>query len=176
MTPERVLVVYASDQGSTQDIAEFIGARLRATGVDADVRAAGEDPEVAGYDAVVLGSAVHNRALLPAAERFARRNAEALRSRPVWLCSVGIGPSLRGPLGGLMRRAIPPKIARVRDLLAPRDYHAFAGVVPRAMFSPLSRAFLHVCGGRCGDLRDWQAIESWAAGIAQAVQHHHTNT
>src|SRR4051794_20719042 len=33
MAPERVLVVHASDQGSTRDIAEFIGARLRATGL-----------------------------------------------------------------------------------------------------------------------------------------------
>jgi menaquinone-dependent protoporphyrinogen oxidase len=174
---QRVLVVYASDQGSTREIAEFIRTRLRTKGLVATVRAAGERPEVAGYDAVVLGSAVHDRALLPAAERFARGNAEALRARPVWLFSVGIGPSLRGPLGGLLRRIVPPAIARVRDLLAPRDYRAFAGVVPRTEFSALSRAFLELCGGRFGDLRDWRAIESWAGGIAEdlrAPEHTHS--
>lgn len=166
MAAERVLVVHASDQGSTREIAEFIGMRLRMNGLVANVRAAGEWPEVIGYDAVVLGSAVHDRALLPAAERFANRYADLLHDRPVWLFSVGIGPSLRGPVGGLLRRMVPPRIARVRDLLAPRDYHAFAGVVPRSAFSALSRAVLELCGGRYGDLRDWRAIESWAAGIA----------
>ncbi|HEY7593128.1 MAG TPA: flavodoxin domain-containing protein [Actinophytocola sp.] len=166
MAPERVLVVYASDQGSTREIADFIGMQLRVSGFAVDVRVAGEQPDASGYDAVVLGSAVHDRALLASAERFARRNAEVLRARPVWLFTVGIGPSLRGPVGGLLRRMVPPKIARVRDLLAPRDYHAFAGVVSRSAFSAASRAVLELCGGRYGDLRDWRVIGSWAAGIA----------
>ena len=69
-----------------------------------------------------------------------------------------------------MRRAVPPKIASVRDLLAPRDYRAFAGVVPREEFSALSRAFLELCGGRYGDLRDWRSIESWAVGIVEELR------
>ena len=83
MTVERVLVVYASDQGSTREIAEFIGTELRMNGFVVNVCAASEKPDVSVYDAVVLGSAVHDRALLPSAERFARQNATAVRDSGV---------------------------------------------------------------------------------------------
>jgi menaquinone-dependent protoporphyrinogen oxidase len=168
MTPyaDRVLVLHASAGGSTKSVAEFIAARLRVQGVVADVRGLDEQPGPDGYDAVVLGSAVHGRALLPAAEHFVLHNSDALRTMPVWLFSLGIGPSLRGPVGRLLRDIVPPRIAEVCELIGPRDYHAFAGVVPRAGAPLLSRVLLRVCGGRYGDLRDWPAIDAWAAEIA----------
>lgn len=67
--PLRVLVVYASLHGSTRSIAEFLGDRLRKEGfsvVDTmSVEEARQDRPISLYDAVVLGSAVHNRAWLP---------------------------------------------------------------------------------------------------------------
>lgn len=165
--PDRVLVVHASAGGSTKAVAEFVAARLRVQGVVADVRGLDEPPGLDGYDAVVLGSAVHDRAMLPAAERFVWHNSAALRVMPVWLFSLGIGPSLRGPVGHLLRDAVPPRIAELCELIGPRDYRAFAGVVPRSGATLVSRVLLWVCGGRYGDLRDWPAIDAWAADIAQ---------
>jgi menaquinone-dependent protoporphyrinogen oxidase len=166
---DRVLVAYASSGGSTRAVAEFIAARLRARGLVADVRDADERPGLRGYDAVVLGSAVHNRALLPAVEDFVRRDADALRVLPVWLFSLGISPSLRGPIGHFLRDIVPPPIAELCELIGPRDYRAFPGVVPSAAFPPLSRAVLWVFGGRYGDLRDWPAMNAWVTGIAECL-------
>lgn len=115
----------------------------------------------------MLGSAVHNRALLPSAEDFVRRNADELRRMPVWLFSLGMGPALRGPVGHFPRDIIPPRIAALCELIGPRDYQPFPGVVPRAAFSPLSRAALRICGGRYGDLRDWPAMDAWVMDIPQ---------
>jgi len=166
---ERVLVVHASERGSTKDIAEFIGARLRVHGAEVDVRHVKDVLDLAPYGAVVLGSAVHNRALLPGAEFFVLRNVDALHDRPVWLFSVGIGPSLRGPVGRLLRDKVPPKIAELLAVARPRDYRAFAGVVPRTGTPLLSRVLLWLCGGRPGDLRDWPAIDAWAASVAEQL-------
>lgn len=163
---DRVLVLHASSGGSTKAVAEFLAARLRVQGVLADVRDVAQRPGLGGYDAVVLGSAVHDRALLPTAESFVRRHADELRAMPVWLFTLGIGPSLRGPVGRLLRDAVPPRIAQVCELIGPRDYHAFAGVVPRGGAPLVSRVLLRVCGGRYGDLRDWPAIDRWTAEIA----------
>jgi menaquinone-dependent protoporphyrinogen oxidase len=163
---DRVLVAHASSGGSTKSVAEFVAASLRARGLVADVRGVDECPDLSGYDVVVLGSAVHNRALLPAAEDFVRHNAATLRRMPVWLFSLGIGPALRGPVGHVLRDAVPPRIGSLCELIGPRDYRAFPGVVPRAAFSPMSRVVLWACGGRCGDLRDWAAMAAWATGIA----------
>jgi menaquinone-dependent protoporphyrinogen oxidase len=168
-TAQRVLVVYASDQGSTKEIAEFIASRLHVGRVAADVRYALERIEVDQYDAIVLGSAVHGRALLPAAERFVVDNAESLRGKPLWLFSVGLGPSLRGPVGSILRRLDSPRISRVRESAGVREYRAFAGVLNRNGASVATRAMLWLCGGRFGDHRDWRAIDLWAAGIARAV-------
>lgn len=58
----RVLVAYAIAHGSTQQIAESVGTRLRPVGTEQmDVR----EPRMVGdpspYDAFVVGSAVHDQ-------------------------------------------------------------------------------------------------------------------
>lgn len=63
----KVLVGHASACGSTKGIAQEIGDRLTHAGLQADVRPVDEVDTLAGYDAVVLGSAVHNMAWLPQA-------------------------------------------------------------------------------------------------------------
>lgn len=161
----RVLVGYAGG-GSTKSIAEFVADRLRTRGLVADVRDVAEHHDVDGYDAVVLGSGVRNAALLRAAENFLWHNADALRVRPAWLFSVGISPSLRGPIGHLLRDVVPTRIAELCELIGPRDYHAFAGVVSRKGAPLPARFLLWLCGGHYGDLRDWQELETWTNDIA----------
>lgn len=164
---DRILVAHAGSAGSTRSVAEFVAARLHAHGLVADVHGLDDPPALDDYDAVVVGSAVHNAALMPAAERFLRDHVNELHLMPVWLFSVGIGPSLRGPIGGRLRKMVPPRIAELCELIGPRDYHAFAGVVPRSATPPISRVILRLCGGRYGDLRDWQVINAWSTEIAQ---------
>ncbi|GAA0922237.1 flavodoxin domain-containing protein [Pseudonocardia zijingensis] len=103
-----VLVAYATAAGATKSVAEFVGTALRVRGCEVDVAAVTDRPDPARYDAVVVGSAVHDRALLPAATRFAADHRDRWPRIPVWLFSVGIGPSLRGPLG----RALPGRCHR----------------------------------------------------------------
>src|SRR5262245_25089944 len=99
-TTMRVLVAFASQRGSTRAIAHAIGARLRAAGHAADVRPAGEALDLASYDAVVLGSAIHNGLWLAAASAFAGGHCAALAARPLWLFTVGsLGSDRRWPLG-----------------------------------------------------------------------------
>ena len=177
---DRVLVAYAGAGGSTKAVAEYIADRLRARGLVAEVRDLADRPALDGYDALVLGSAVRNATFLPVAEHFLRANSHALHLMPVWLFSLGVGPSLRGPLGHALRDRVPPKIADLCELIGPREYRAFAGVVPQGSTPPVNRVLLWLCGGRHGDLRDWPAINSWSIEIAQylhgAVPPEHATT
>jgi menaquinone-dependent protoporphyrinogen oxidase len=91
-----VLVTCASPHGSTQGIAERIAARLRAGGISVDcapvqhvqdvqdaqdvqdvqdVQDAQEVRGVADYDAVIVGSAIHDQAWLPEASQFVAATA-----------------------------------------------------------------------------------------------------
>ncbi|APA98719.1 flavodoxin domain-containing protein [Nocardia seriolae] len=170
-TATRIAVIYTTAQGSTREVAEFIGASLAARGATVAVAAAAEAPELARFDAVILGSAVHDRDLLPELTRFVRAHLDELRARPVWMFSVGLGPALVGPIGRRIGRVIPKKIADLRDSVAPNDYRAFAGRYERAGVPLTARTIYRLIGGpRYGDLRDWTAITGWTDTIAQELK------
>lgn len=164
----RVLVAHATADGSTAEIAERIGARLRSV-AEVEVRPAAPDLELDRFDAFVLGSAVHDMAWLPAARSLAGRIAPAAHGRPVWLFSVaGIDP--RGRTSTWMAGK---EIARVTEGLPgelhPRDHRLFGGVVRMEGVPLWGRLFYLLARQRPGDHRDWAAIEAWADGIAEAL-------
>jgi menaquinone-dependent protoporphyrinogen oxidase len=167
-----VLVAYATDHGSTRGVADRIADRLQQRGVDAEVCAVADVLEVSGYEAVVLGSAIHGGNWLPAARRFAGRNAAPLRERPVWLFSVS---TLGDEVSMFSRRVASrlralrketPEVAEMRRLLHPREHRNFAGAVARSHWPASGRAFFRATGGRYGDHRNWAAIDAWADLIA----------
>ncbi|URN11515.1 flavodoxin domain-containing protein [Streptomyces radiopugnans] len=75
-----VLVGYASAHGSTREIAERIAARLAERGVEAETASLDAVGDAGGYDAYVLGSAVHGMAWLPEATGFVHTHRELLVS------------------------------------------------------------------------------------------------
>lgn len=166
----RIAVLYATAQGSTRDIAEFIADDLVAHSAHAELHDIEHAPDLTGIDVVIIGSAVHDMDLLPEASAYIRNNQPTLADKKVWLFTVGLGPALRGPLGRWIGRQIPRKIAAAITALHPRDYAAFAGRYERAGVSWRARAMYRLLGGaRYGDLRDWRAIREWSGLIARAL-------
>jgi menaquinone-dependent protoporphyrinogen oxidase len=164
-----VLVAYASERGSTQEIAEHVAARLTESGLACTVRPVDRDPRPEHFDAVVLGSAVHGAALLPAAVSFVEANEHALSSRPLWLFSVGLQPSSghhRRAFARLIAGSLPREVPEIRSRLGAIDYRAFAGVLRASETKGGQRLLFRVMGGQFGDFRDWPAIDRWADGIA----------
>jgi menaquinone-dependent protoporphyrinogen oxidase len=161
--PHRVLVVVASRHGGTRQIADAVAGVLWDAGFDADVEdAAGADP--AGYDAVVLGSAVYYGRWLPSARAFARKQASTLADRPVWLFSSGpVGDPPEpdgGPAGPDLLELIP----------GARDHAVFGGRIDRNLLGMRERAVTRVVGADDGDFRDWPEIASWAGGIVDELR------
>lgn len=167
VTESVLLVVYASAHGSTREIADFVAARLAGSGLRVRSHSVVDAPDPAAFDAVVIGSAVHNRAWLPDAEEYVRRFGPELEQRTTWMFSVGMAPTLRGFIGDRLAATIPPRINAIREALRPRGYQQFAGVVQRQRMPVSSRLiYWAIGGGRYGDLRDWSAIARWADSIA----------
>ena len=84
-----VLVTAASKHDATLEIAERIGADLAESGLDVDVRNVEEVADLAGYEAVVLGSGVYLGNWLKSARRFIDIHAVELAQRPTWLFASG---------------------------------------------------------------------------------------
>ncbi|MBB3084430.1 flavodoxin domain-containing protein [Geodermatophilus sabuli] len=164
----RVLVGYATAAGSTQGIAERIAAGL-ADVADVAVRPLGPDVDPAGFDAFVIGSAVHDQAWLPAALDFLRRGRTTVGDRPLWCFSVA-GAAPRGPIS---RAVVGMEVQRIEAAfpsgLSPRGHLVFAGIVAMAGLPLWGRVFWRAIGGRPGDHRDWPAIDRWAGEIAAAL-------
>ncbi|WP_019926532.1 flavodoxin domain-containing protein [Nocardia sp. BMG111209] len=165
-----IAVLYATAQGSTREIAEFIGTELAGRGARVEVSDVEHAPDPSTVDGIVLGSAVHNRALLPEMSDYVHNYREQLSGLDVWLFSVGLGPALHGPIGRLLGTKVPSRIAAVRDEIQPLDYRAFAGHYERAGVDLPARILFRLLGGtRYGDLRDWSAIRDWTGLIAAAL-------
>lgn len=162
---QRVLVAYASADGSTAEIAHRIAGELRGAGHEVQCRPAGDDLDVGRVDALVLGSAVHNMAWLALAVNLLRRAAGS-SGRPVWCFSVrGLNP--RGWIGRRMAAGEARRIERLFPAgLAVREHRVFGGVVRPAGVPLAGRLFYRLVGSGPGDHRDWAGIDDWAAGIA----------
>ncbi|GAA1978866.1 flavodoxin domain-containing protein [Catenulispora subtropica] len=165
----RVLVAYASDHGSTRGLAERIGSVLAGQGLQAEVRSFSSVDAPVGYDAFVLGSAVHDQKWLPAAQDFIHEHAEALARRPVWLFSVGMPGALRWPLSQFATAEEPKLLAQFEGVIRPVAHRLFSGVIAPGHLPGTGRVLFKAIGGRYGDYRNWPEIEAWARQIAAAV-------
>jgi menaquinone-dependent protoporphyrinogen oxidase len=165
----KVLVAYATRYGATAEIAEKIGQVLRQAGFDADVLSANRVGDLTPYKAVVLGSAVYMGQWRREAARFLRANEQALAGRPVWLFSSG--PAGEGDMAELLQGwRFPKGLQPVADRLRPRDAAIFRGAVDPEKLTPVHKWILNNVEAPVGDFRDWDAITSWAAAIADALK------
>lgn len=173
-----VLVAYAGEHGATQEIADRIAGRLQRRGLDVALAPVESLGSLAGPDAVVLGSAIHNGQWLPAAAAVADREAPVLVARPLWLFSVGMvgdtGSAFGARLTPFLRRRqpVPAAVAALLGAATPgrRPVHRrFAGVFLREHTSWWGAALYRAMGGRFGDHRDWSDVDAWADTVAEQL-------
>jgi menaquinone-dependent protoporphyrinogen oxidase len=160
----KVLVAVATQHGATREIADMIGATLAGRGIPTDILPVEEVAGVDGYDAVVLGSAVYVGNWMKPAREFIEDHQHELAGRPTWLFSSG-------PIGD------PPKpdertAVRVADLVemtGAREHRLFRGRLDMSRLGVVQRIVARAVHAGQGDYRDWDAIQSWATEIADAL-------
>lgn len=160
-----VLVTYGTTNGSTAQIAETIADVLRKDGLTVEALPAQSVTSVASYDAVVVGGGLYAGRWQKHARRFVHRHRRALAERPLWLFSSG-------PLdASASERDIPP-VAGVKKAtveLDAREHVTFGGCLEEGAKGWVARMILR--NGKGGDFRDFTAIESWAAHVADELTH-----
>jgi menaquinone-dependent protoporphyrinogen oxidase len=161
---QRILVAYASRAGSTAEVADVVGQVLRESGAEVEVRPVEDVHSLAGYDALVLGSAIWVGKPLPEALQFATAQQQALAGLSVAyfiLCDT-------------LREDTPANRATARGYVTPLErikqpvtLGLFAGKKDFSTVHPLLRWLLkHVVKLPEGDWRDWERIRAWAAALA----------
>jgi menaquinone-dependent protoporphyrinogen oxidase len=158
----QVLVAYATKYGSTGEIAAAIGATLRDSGLEVQVRRARDVPNLVPFGAVVLGSALYSAHWQREANRFVKRHLAELQGRPVWLFSSG-------PLDHSADTADIPLTEHVAPGVVPigaRGHRTFGG---RLLDGTPGVDASMLATHRIGDFRNWAQIEAWAREIAAAL-------
>jgi menaquinone-dependent protoporphyrinogen oxidase len=166
---ERVLVTFATKFGATREIAERIGTVLGASGIPTDVRPVNEVADLAGHDAVVVGSAVYAGRWRKEAVTFLETFERDLAQRPLWVFSSG--PTGHGdPVALVKGWRFPEAQASLLQRIAPRDTAVFHGAIDASKLSLIEKAMIRTVKAPTGDFRDWSSIEQWAATIAEALR------
>jgi menaquinone-dependent protoporphyrinogen oxidase len=163
------LVAYATKHGSTAEIAEAIAETLRARGIPTDVGPASDIHAIDEYGLVVVGSGVYMFRWHGDSVGFVKRFEGKLRDRPTWL--FGSGPTGGTPeadekLAQVLADQPPPpgNIAKLAARVGARGYRTFGGRAGPEMGGIFERWIPK------GDWRDFDAVRTWANGIADSVQ------
>jgi menaquinone-dependent protoporphyrinogen oxidase len=164
----KLLVVYATSGGSTQEIAHEIARVLRAQHLHVDVKSAADVETVTGYAGCIIGSGVYDGSWMSEVMALVRQHRYTLAHGAVWLFSVGAFGDTHPLIGRFMRRE-PREIDELTEMLRPRSYRVFAGVIDPRRWPAAGRLFLRMLGGRTGDNRDWKEITAWAEAIAKSI-------
>jgi menaquinone-dependent protoporphyrinogen oxidase len=158
-----VLITAASRHGATLELADAIAARLAEHGHTTVVRRPKDVVDLAGFDAVVLGSAVYTGRWLGEAREFADTQAHALRLLPVWVFASG-------PIGDPPLPASPADdTGAVAGEIGARAAVTFAGKLTYASLGRGERLIVRAVRARDGDHRDWAAVRAFADEISAAL-------
>jgi len=187
-----ILVAYATNAGSTEEVAKAVAEELGKNGAQATVRRIDEVSSLEGYDAVVVGAPMimgwHREAV-----KFIKAHEAALSTLPtayfimaMSLTQSGEGsiqgtpltidprlakpPKNAGRLGFKERYALPAKYVRPVLQAAPRvkpvSVAIFGGRLDLFRLSIWQRLFVMlVIQAQPGEFRNWPFIRQWAAGL-----------
>jgi menaquinone-dependent protoporphyrinogen oxidase len=162
-----VLVGYATQYGSTKDIAEAIAKTLREAGLDVDLQPLSKVRTLDNYSAVVLGEPLlmfhwHKDAL-----NFLSRYRKELMERPVAIFALGPTHVPHDATEWKSSQEQLDKELAKFPWLKPAAIKLFGGKYDPALL----RFPLNLMAGKepASDIRDWEDIRVWAGELEAAL-------
>ncbi len=164
--PGKILVAYATRNGSTADIAQAIGKELRIAGFAVDVTEIKTISTLADYTAVVIGGPLYMGSVDGAVGKFITKHHEQLLKLPVAAFAVGLAPKNPNPAAieesmEALKKSMGP-VTPVTSVL-------FAGKLDPAKMNFVMRKFLEMAKIPTGDFRNWEAIAEWTQKLPEKM-------
>jgi menaquinone-dependent protoporphyrinogen oxidase len=158
-----VLVGYATQYGSTQEVAEAVAAALRETGLEVDLQLLKKVKSLDTYQAVVIGAPLFMFQWHNDAKSFLSRHRQALAERPVAVFALG---PVHDPHDDQEWQSshdqLDKELAKF-PWFTPVALEMFGGKYdPSKLRFPIKQL---AGDAPPTDIRDWDAIRAWAAGL-----------
>lgn len=155
----KILVVYATKSGSTAEVAQAIAEEFRAQKAVVDVFEVKKAPQLDGYTAVVIGSAIRYGRWLPDAINFVKTHQDQLSRIPIAYFNCGIFLVQGKP--GQKEEAIKYN-APAEEIVKPVAETGLGGKMDFGKLNFWERQLGKVVGIPAGDYRDFNVIRAWA--------------
>ncbi len=159
---KKILVTYSTRAGSTAEIAAAIGQTLSQRGYSVDILPVKKQPNPTDYDAVILGSPIRMGSWLPEVVGFVKENRALLEQLPVATFTVHMLNSGEDEQSRANRQAY---LKAVREWITPTEEAFFLGKMELAKLSFLDRFISNALKAKDEDLRDWNAIHTFAESV-----------
>jgi menaquinone-dependent protoporphyrinogen oxidase len=185
---KRVGIFYATREGQTRRIAEYVATRLRTTGLETHVTnvAEGTESHPGGYAAVVLAASVHAGKHEPEMRRFVKQHLAELDALPSAFLSVTLSEA------GAERPTAKPEerarfVADVQKVLDefsketgwhPKHFKPVAGALLYTKYNFLVRFIMKRIARKAGgdtdtsrdyEYTDWAALDRFADELSQEI-------
>jgi menaquinone-dependent protoporphyrinogen oxidase len=154
----RILVTYATRNGSTAGIAQAVGKELQSAGYNIDVTEIRSVTTLEGYHAIVIGAPLYMGKVIDIG-KFVGRYREQLSGLPIAAFAVGFAPVSKNP--GQVEDSMKALNASLAPL-SPVASGLFAGMLDPDKLSFIQRKMTEMVKAPVGDFRDWDLIAAWA--------------
>lgn len=152
---QRVLVGYATRAGSTAEVAGIIADELRARGVDVVLADLRDDPDPAGFEGFVLGSATQAMTWLPESLTWLRNHGEKIGRAALFNLSItAVDPTKQDVALGHNKAAA--------ELVEAISQAAFAGRYAPERVGFFKKLLLWVLAKKPVDHVDPPTVRAWA--------------
>jgi menaquinone-dependent protoporphyrinogen oxidase len=159
----KVLVSFATQYGSTKEVAEAIAGTLRESGFAVDLQPQREVRTLNEYNAVILGSPLMMNRWHKDTHGFLSRHRQALSQIPVAIFSLGPVHDPHDDQEWQACRAQLDKEVSKSSWFKPVAVELFGGRFDPALLQfPLNKL---AGSAPASDIRDWKAIRAWAENL-----------
>jgi len=157
---KRILVAYASRSGSTAETADMIAHELSLQkGITAEAASVKNAKDIASYDAIILGTAIHMGRPLPEMLSFVKSYQPILATKKV--ASFGMCMSLIKETPQTLKES-DAYLATLNAQCKPFESRVFAGNVNLSKLKFMSRMIVKMVKSPVGDFRKLDDIKMWA--------------
>ncbi len=163
---EKVLIAYATRNGSTAEIAEAVGKELKSAGHSVEVKEIKTGTSVEGNTSIVIGAPMYAAKYIEA-KKFVDRFRENIVGLPVAMFAVGLAAVSKDPrLIDETKNALQGSLDPIKKV----SMFFFSGNLNGKKISFITRKMVEHFGKvPAGDYRDWDAIAAWGKEVAGKV-------